>query len=88
MTFIPVTDINCPILQDTVGGSPYPQAPYQEEAKLETTVVPSDATNQIINWSVLSGNASIYQKSDGHYIKAHQAGTVKIRATIIDGVQQ
>jgi len=46
---------------------------------LEGTVNPSNATNQTIVWSVVSGNADIVNKSNGAYLKPHAAGFVKVR---------
>jgi len=51
---------------------------------LTSTVVPSNATNQTIAWSVVSGSATV----SGSTLNATAAGTVTVRATITDGTAQ
>ena len=79
MTFIAVTDItNFAPTQTLVG----------EETKLAGTVSPSNATNKEINWSIVSGNATIVTKPDGQYIKPNATGNITVRATIANGKMQ
>ena len=76
MSFISVTDIiNFAPLQAIVG----------QETKLLGTVVPSNATNKAIIWSMVTGNGVITNKPDGYYIKPTASGTITVRATIING---
>jgi len=76
VSFISVTDIiNFQPLQAIVG----------QEYKLEGTVVPTNATNKIIVWSLVEGGASISIKPDGAYIKPNFTGTITVRAMIING---
>jgi len=54
---------------------------------LTGTVHPSNATNKTIEWSVVSaGNTKAKIEKDGNAFNAPEAGTVTIRATIINGV--
>jgi len=49
---------------------------------LSGTVVPTNATNKDITWSLVSGSATIA----GNTITATAAGTIVVRATIVDGL--
>ena len=69
--FVPVTDItNVPS-----------EATVNVPLILTATVLPSNATNQTIVWSVISGSATI----NGNQFLATNTGTVTIRATIQNG---
>ena len=76
MSFIPVTSIiNFKPVQMEIG----------QKIKLESTAVPSNATNQTITYSIVSGNGMIVREPDGDYIVPHGTGVIKIRQTIFDG---
>ena len=70
--FVPVTDIT---------GVPT-AAVANVPLTLSGTVVPSDATNTTIVWSVVSGPANI---TGGDTLTATAAGSVVVRATIVNG---
>jgi len=73
-TFVPVTNITGVPTTATVGTA----------LTLTSTVVPSDATNQTIAWSVSSGSATV----SGSTLNATSAGQVTVRATITNGTDQ
>jgi uncharacterized protein YjdB len=78
MSFISVTDIaNVPT-----------QAYAGQETELTGTVVPANAKNKTIEWSIVSGHAAIVQKNGKSYVKPTASGKVTVRATIRNGVQQ
>jgi hypothetical protein len=78
MTFIAVTDItNFNPLQAIVG----------QEVELTATVNPSNATNKTIEWSIVSGNATIRQSGTRYYLTANAPQNVTVRATIRNGQQ-
>ena len=79
MSFTPVTDItNFAPLQVHAG----------VEYELSALVEPPDATNQTIEWSLVSGNASIRKDGVRHYLTPHVAENIALRATIRNGIQQ
>ena len=72
--FIPVTDItNVPAM--VTKGTPL---------ALSGTVVPSNATNKTITWSVVSGSATV-SGNTLNVTAAAAAGTVTVRATVVNG---
>ena len=78
MTFIPVTDIiNFQPLQAIVG----------QEVELTATVNPNNATNKTIEWSLVSGNATIRKSGTRSYLTANASGNISVRATIRNGQQ-
>jgi hypothetical protein len=78
MTFIAVTDItNFKPTQAIVG----------QEVELTATVTPSNATNKTIEWSIVSGNATIRQSGTRYYLTANASQNVTVRATIRNGQQ-
>jgi len=78
MSFIPVTDItNFRPLQAIVG----------QEVELLADVVPSNATNRTIEWSIVNGNATIRRSGTRSFLTANASGTVTVRATIRNGQQ-
>jgi hypothetical protein len=78
MSFIAVTDIT--------NFSPT-QAIIGQEVELTATVVPSNATNRTIEWSIVSGNATIRQSGTRCYLTANASQNVTVRATIRNGQQ-
>ncbi len=88
--FIPVTNIsNIPLTVDQAPASfnlsiNYPNPDFPDGA----VITPSNATNQIISWSIIdegTTNAKISSGSSGSSISIGNAGDLKIRATIING---
>jgi len=79
MSFISVTDIT--------NFSPS-QAIVGEEIELTGQVVPNNATNQTIEWSVVGGNASIRQSGSRYYLTPNASGTITVRGTVRNGKQQ
>jgi uncharacterized protein YjdB len=82
MTFISVTDItNFSPLQAIVG----------QEIELTATVSPTNATNKEIDWSVVSGNATIRTAGSGatkrSYLTATKSENITVRATVRNGKQ-
>jgi len=78
MSFIAVTDItNFQPLQAIVG----------QEVELTATVVPSNATNRTIEWSIVTGNATIRRNGTRSFLTANASGTVTVRATVRNGQQ-
>jgi uncharacterized protein YjdB len=78
MSFIPVTDItNFQPLQAIVG----------QEVELTATVVPNNATNRTIEWSIVNGNATIRRNGARSFMTANASGTVTVRATVRNGQQ-
>jgi hypothetical protein len=78
MSFIAVTDItNFSPTQAIVG----------QEVELTATVSPSNATNKTIEWSIVSGNATIRQSGTRYYLTANASQNVTVRATIRNGQQ-
>jgi hypothetical protein len=78
MTFISVTDItNFKPLQAIVG----------QEVELTATVNPANATNKTIEWSLVSGNATIRQSGTRYYLTANASQNITVRATIRNGQQ-
>jgi len=77
MSFIPVLDItNFAPMQVSAG----------VEYKLSAEVEPLDAANQSIEWSLVSGNATIVKKSDDqYYLTAHKSEEITVMATIRNG---
>jgi hypothetical protein len=63
------------------------QAIVGQEVELKATVVPSDATNKTIEWSLVSGNATIRQSGTRYYLTANASGNISVRATIRNGAQ-
>jgi len=79
MSFIAVTDItNFSPVQAIVG----------QEVELTATVVPSNATNKTIEWSLVSGNATIRQSGTRYFLTANASANVSVRATIRNGKLQ
>ena len=75
MSFIAVTDItNFSPTQVEVG----------VQASLQATVEPSNATNKTIEWSLVSGKATV--QSNGIIIP-NGSESIKVRATIRNGKQ-
>ena len=74
-TFTAVTDI-VGVPSTTPAGTPL---------TLTGTVVPDDATNQTIAWSVASAGTTGATVSDGNTLNTAAAGTVSVRATIANG---
>ena len=82
MSFIAVKDItNFKPAQAIVG----------QEIELTGTVDPSNATNREIDWSIVTGNASIRTTGSGtskrSFLTANASQNVTIRATIRNGIQ-
>ena len=79
--FKPVTNITLsPELTQLVVGT---------DTTFTATVTPSDATNQVITWSRVSGvDVTITPSNNGKTVKlkAAASGTVVLRATIANGV--
>jgi len=63
------------------------QAIVGQEIELKATVVPSDATNRTIEWSIVSGNATIRQSGTKYYLTANASANIQVRATIRNGAQ-
>jgi len=79
MSFIPVTDLaNFSLLQGIVG----------QEEELLADVVPSNATNQTIEWSLVSGSAAFRVSGGQHYITPTSSAPLVVRATIRNGITQ
>jgi hypothetical protein len=80
MTFIPVTDItNFRPAQAIVG----------QEVELLADVVPDNATNQTIEWSLVTGNATIRRSGTRSWLTANSSQLISLRATIRNGqIQQ
>ena len=79
MTFISVTDIvNFRPLQAIVG----------TEEELIAEVVPANATNQTIEWSLVSGNATIRRNGNRAFLTAHTSELITVRATVRNGVEE
>jgi len=81
MSFIPVTNIN--------GFSPT-QVAINQESQLSVTVIPVNATNKTIEWSILNGadkvqNGALTQRGNGTFITPIASGTITVRATIRNG---
>jgi uncharacterized protein YjdB len=78
MSFIAVKDItNFKPTQAIVG----------QEIELTGTVDPATATNKTIEWSIVSGNATIRQSGTRYYLTAKASGNIQVRATIRNGIQ-
>jgi endo-1,4-beta-xylanase len=78
MTFIAVKDIaNFAPLQAIVG----------QEVELTGTVSPTNATNKTIEWSLVSGNATIRQSGTRYYLTAKASENIVVRATVRNGIQ-
>jgi uncharacterized protein YjdB len=78
MSFIAVTNIsNFKPTQAIVG----------QEIELTATVEPSTATNKTIEWSLVSGNATIRQSGTRYYLTANASGNIQVRAIIRNGQQ-
>jgi uncharacterized protein YjdB len=82
MTFIAVTDItNFKPTQAIVG----------TEIELTATVNPTTATNKEIDWSVVTGSATIRTTGSGtskkSYLTATKSENITVRATIRNGKQ-
>ena len=80
MTFIPVTDItNFRPLQAIVG----------QEVELLADVVPSNATNRTIEWSLVSpsGGATFRTSGTRTFMTATTSANITVRATIRNGTQ-
>ena len=78
MSFIPVSDIiNFRPTQAIVG----------QEVELLADVIPNNATNRTIEWSIVSGNATIRRSGTRSFITANASGNVSVRATIRNGQQ-
>ena len=74
VAMIPVSDIS---------GIPN-SAAVGETITLSPIITPSNATNKNINWSVVNGNATI----NGNNFTPNAVGTVRIMATIANGIAQ
>jgi len=59
-----------------------------QDRPLAGTVVPNNATNPTIRWSVVSGNATIVRQGNVDCLRANASGIIKVRATIENGLQQ
>ena len=70
--FVAVADIQMDLTEVTVG----------EAVDLASTVLPEDATNKTIVWSVTSGEASIADNK----LTASAAGDLVLEANIVDGI--
>jgi len=83
MSFISVTDItNMRPTQATVG----------TEVELLADVVPSNATNRVIEWSRVSGVSVSFRTTGAGatyrtFMTFNESGTVTLRATIRNGAQ-
>ena len=79
MTFIPVTDIiNFRSAEAIVG----------EEIELLADVVPSNATNQEIEWSIVGGDGIVRKQGNRSFLTAHTAQPITVRAIIKNGRAQ
>jgi hypothetical protein len=76
MTFIAVNDIiNIQPTQATMG----------QEVELTAMVDPQMATNQTIEWSMVSGNATIRRDGTRFFLTPNGSEIIKIRATVRNG---
>lgn len=83
MSFIPVADIiNFSPLQAAVG----------VEVELEGTVMPLNATNTEIDWSIVSGDAVIRTTGSGvgkrSFLSAATSNNVVVRAIVRNGIAE
>jgi hypothetical protein len=79
MTFIAVNDlVNFQPTQAIVG----------QEVELTAMVDPQTATNKTIEWSMVSGNATIRRDGTRFFLTPHTSEGIKIRATIRNGKQE
>jgi hypothetical protein len=78
MTFISVTDItNFRPTQAIVG----------QEVELLADVIPANATNRTIEWSLVSGNATFRRSGTRTFLTANASSNITLRATIRNGRQ-
>jgi len=78
MSFISVTNItNFRPLQGIVG----------QEEELLADVVPPNATNKTLEWSLVSGSATFRTSGGRNYITPTSRAPLAVRATIRNGVQ-
>ena len=64
------------------------QAMVDVEVELLADVVPNNATNRTIEWSLVSGNATIRRAGNRTFLTAQSSQLITVRATIRNGRQQ
>jgi len=79
MSFIPVTNLT---------NFSVSQAIVEEEIELTATINPSGATKKAIEWSIVSGNATIRQNGTRYFLTANAGENITVRATIRNGQLQ
>ena len=78
MSFTPVANI--------VGFRPT-QVIVGQEVELLADVVPNNATNRTIEWSIVTGNATIRRSGTRSFLTAHVSENISVRAAIRNGTQ-
>ena len=64
------------------------QAMVGVEVELLADVVPPNATNRTIEWSIVSGNGAIRRTGNRSFLTANASQPITVRATIRNGRQQ
>jgi endo-1,4-beta-xylanase len=79
MAFIPVTDITNFRSAEAIVG---------EEIELLADVVPGNATNRTIEWSIISGDGTIRRSGNRSFLTPTSTQRIAVRATIRHGLVQ